>query len=53
MQPSNRPILSNQCHICTTLVACRGEFVSRTQPLALVTAQFQTGFAEPRPEERY
>ena len=26
-------------------------FVSRTQPLPLVAAQFQTGFAEPRPEE--
>ena len=33
------------------LVACRGELVSRTQPLPLVTAQFQTGFAEPQPEE--
>ena len=29
------------------LGACRGEFVSRTQPLPLVAAQFQTGFAEP------
>ena len=33
------------------LGACRGEFVSRTQPLPLVAAQFQRGFAEPQPEE--
>jgi hypothetical protein len=32
------------------LVACSGEFVSLTQPLPLVTAQYRTGFAEPRPQ---
>ncbi len=33
------------------LLACRSEFVSRTQPLPLVTAQYWAGFAEPRPKE--
>ena len=33
------------------LMARQSEFVSTRQPLPLVTAQYRTGFTEPRPEE--